>query len=148
MSVPNAFPPFRWISWLPLCKLASPPHAKNVTRSRRVTIDSRECEEGVLFVPLRGRFTDGHLYLGEAFQRGASAALVQETVFSEAGSALLKHVVQTRGALLVVPDTLEALQTLGEWYLSSLRVLMRMRGNREQREDIYKAEFRALNSLL
>ncbi|AEJ61193.1 UDP-N-acetylmuramoylalanyl-D-glutamyl-2,6-diamin opimelate/D-alanyl-D-alanyl ligase [Spirochaeta thermophila DSM 6578] len=114
---------------------------------RRVTIDSRECEEGVLFVPLRGRFTDGHLYLGEAFQRGASAALVQETVFSEAGSALLKHVVQTRGALLVVPDTLEALQTLGEWYLSSLRVPIRIGVTGSSGKTSTKEMLRAVLSL-
>lgn len=40
-------------------------------------IDSRECEEGALFVALAGEHTDGHRFVGDAAERGARAAVVQ-----------------------------------------------------------------------
>src|SRR5919202_2042959 len=45
-----------------------------------VAYDSREVRQGFLFVALRGVKTDGHCYLGEAFDRGAVAALTEEPV--------------------------------------------------------------------
>jgi len=43
---------------------------------RRVVIDSREVEEGDLFVALPGTRTDGHGFVAEALRRGAVGALV------------------------------------------------------------------------
>ncbi|MBN1218770.1 MAG: UDP-N-acetylmuramoyl-tripeptide--D-alanyl-D-alanine ligase [Anaerolineae bacterium] len=45
-----------------------------------VVIDSREVGEGSLFVALPGENTDGHLFVGEAFQQGAIAAIVHQPV--------------------------------------------------------------------
>jgi|YelNatPaOPRAMG01_1025707.scaffolds.fasta_scaffold00657_13 UDP-N-acetylmuramoyl-tripeptide--D-alanyl-D-alanine ligase len=42
-----------------------------------VVLDSRKVEKGDLFICLKGERTDGHLYLDQAFQRGALAALVE-----------------------------------------------------------------------
>jgi UDP-N-acetylmuramoyl-tripeptide--D-alanyl-D-alanine ligase len=42
-----------------------------------VVIDSRLAQAGSLFVALRGEKTDGHLYLGDAFERGASTAIAE-----------------------------------------------------------------------
>jgi len=42
-----------------------------------VVIDSREAVPGSLFVAFGGQHVDGHLYVDEAFQRGAIAALVE-----------------------------------------------------------------------
>ena len=42
-----------------------------------VVIDSRLAQADSLFVALRGEKTDGHLYLGDAFERGASTALAE-----------------------------------------------------------------------
>ncbi len=47
---------------------------------RHVAIDSRTCEAGDLFVALPGERTDGHQYVGDAFHRGAIAALVHQDV--------------------------------------------------------------------
>ncbi|MCB9768561.1 MAG: UDP-N-acetylmuramoyl-L-alanyl-D-glutamate--2,6-diaminopimelate ligase [Candidatus Omnitrophica bacterium] len=46
----------------------------------RVVYDSRKVQPGDLFVALRGTQTDGHRYIEQAFQQGASAALVEEPV--------------------------------------------------------------------
>lgn len=40
-------------------------------------IDSRVASPGCLFVALEGETTDGHEYVGDAFQRGAAAALIE-----------------------------------------------------------------------
>jgi len=45
-----------------------------------VIIDSREAVAGSLFVALPGKNTDGHLYVAEAFNRGAIAAIVDRSV--------------------------------------------------------------------
>src|SRR5512146_2544016 len=43
-------------------------------------IDSRQVIPGSLFVAIPGEKADGHEFLGEAFRRGASFALVQRDV--------------------------------------------------------------------
>jgi len=43
----------------------------------RVVIDSRQVQPGDLFVALKGERADGHSFVGEAFGRGAIAALVE-----------------------------------------------------------------------
>ncbi len=45
-----------------------------------VAIDSRACEAGDLFIALPGERADGHQYVGDAFRRGAIAALVHRDV--------------------------------------------------------------------
>jgi len=64
-----------------------------------VTFDTREITGGELFVALRGE-RDGHAFVGEAFGRGAAAAMVSR----EVGGA---------GPQIVVDDTLNGLERLG-----------------------------------
>jgi UDP-N-acetylmuramoyl-tripeptide--D-alanyl-D-alanine ligase len=45
-----------------------------------VGFDSREVQEGDLFVALRGEQADGHAYLDQAFARGAVAAIVDRPI--------------------------------------------------------------------
>ncbi|MBN1995687.1 MAG: UDP-N-acetylmuramoyl-tripeptide--D-alanyl-D-alanine ligase [Anaerolineae bacterium] len=45
-----------------------------------ITIDSRQAGEGALFVALPGANTDGHLFVEDAFERGAIAAIVHRPV--------------------------------------------------------------------
>ncbi len=42
------------------------------------SIDSRQCIAGSLFVAIPGEKVDGHNYVGDAFHKGASIALVQK----------------------------------------------------------------------
>ena len=64
------------------------------------SIDSRSLSPGDLFVALRGAHRDGHGFLKDAFDRGASGAMVSR---EESGAV---------GPQLVVKDTLEALQMI------------------------------------
>ncbi len=66
-------------------------------------VDSRRVEPGNLFVALPGERADGHDFVAAALKNGARAALVSR-VPEEAGAA--------RNRLFVVPEPLEAFQTL------------------------------------
>lgn len=81
---------------------------------RRVVHDSREVESGDLFVAITGEFLDGHAFIPEAVQRGAAAALVSETWINTVESAPLP--------VIVVPDTLVALQALATYWRGLYRL--------------------------
>ncbi|MEM6781929.1 MAG: Mur ligase family protein, partial [Pseudomonadota bacterium] len=70
--------------------------------AKGVSIDSRTVQKGDLFVALVGEHNDGHDYLAMAFENGAVAALVSRVPdgFDDQ-------------ALLVVDDTLKAMEDLG-----------------------------------
>lgn len=57
-------------------------------------IDSRAAAQGSLFVALRGERTDGHLYLGAAFEQGAIAAIAEAAALE----------MYNGPALFVLPD--------------------------------------------
>lgn len=77
-----------------------------------VSIDTRTLEEGNLFIPLKGERHDGHQFVAGAFQKGAAATLWQEGV---PGAPVDRPV-------LVVSDTLEALQELARLYREELDI--------------------------
>lgn len=84
--------------------------AGRLKRSQLVTvtgfsIDSRTLEPGELFIALRGERTDGHLFLEEAFRRGASGAIVSRDL---RGTNLFN--------IIKVEDTKAALQALARAY--------------------------------
>ena len=66
-----------------------------------IVIDSREVRAGALFVALRGERADGHQYVDDALERGASAALVSDASGLRGSS------------MFVVDDPLSALQEAG-----------------------------------
>jgi UDP-N-acetylmuramoyl-tripeptide--D-alanyl-D-alanine ligase len=66
------------------------------------SVDSRTLQPGDLFFALRGPLHDGHKHVAEALEKGAAAAVVEETVGLE-------------GLVLRVGDTLRALQELAAW---------------------------------
>ncbi|RJX32751.1 MAG: UDP-N-acetylmuramoyl-tripeptide--D-alanyl-D-alanine ligase [Desulfarculus sp.] len=68
-----------------------------------VSTDSRQVQEGQLFVALSGPHFDGHDYVAAALEAGAAAAMVRRG-FALPGSP--------RACLLAVPDTLAALGEL------------------------------------
>tara|TARA_R110000824_G_scaffold390760_15_gene587914 strand:+ start:7289 stop:8725 length:1437 start_codon:yes stop_codon:yes gene_type:complete len=68
-----------------------------------VSIDSRTLQKGDLFVAIKGDNVDGHNYVGSAFERGASAAIVSDVT----------KAMRDAGPLVIVPDCLEALNQLG-----------------------------------
>jgi len=72
-----------------------------------VSIDTRTLQAGELFFALRGEHTDGHRFVDSAFERGAGAVVVSDSAAQSA-----------EGPVLVVDDTVAALQRLAGWYRS------------------------------
>jgi UDP-N-acetylmuramoyl-tripeptide--D-alanyl-D-alanine ligase len=75
----------------------------------RVTTDSRSLEAGDLFVALKGERFDGHDFVVQAFERGATAAVVA----ADRAGAL---VGRAAGSLLSVADPLAALGALAAFW--------------------------------
>ena len=48
-----------------------------------VAIDSRNVVQGSLFVPLIGEYQDGHKYIPQAIQNGASVVFVTKSVYDK-----------------------------------------------------------------
>ena len=72
------------------------------------SVNSREIEEGALFVPIIGEKVDGHRFIDGALENGAVATFVAEHVGVD-------HFIEEK-AYIQVEDTLKALQALGSWY--------------------------------
>ena len=75
---------------------------------RRVVHDSRDVEEGDLFIAIVGEVQDGHRYVPDAYENGAAAVLVSEEWYGRYNLADLPAIV--------VPDTLLALQELASYW--------------------------------
>ena len=67
------------------------------------SIDSRTAAPGDLFFAVKGERLDGHAFVNAVLAQGAVAAVVSEAV------------PDAKGPLLLVKDTLEALQSLAHW---------------------------------
>jgi len=75
-----------------------------------VSTDSRRIANNQLYVPLIGERFDGHAFMGEALQAGAAAGIWQADVPNP-----------PEGPLLVVDDTLSALQKLAQAYCAQVQ---------------------------
>jgi UDP-N-acetylmuramoyl-tripeptide--D-alanyl-D-alanine ligase len=92
-------------------------------RFRDVVVDSRLAAEYSLFVALRGQKDDGHNYVKDALERGASAAIIDKMVD---GVPLVIDTTQhalpsppyplTLPVCFLVEDTLKALQDLAAYH--------------------------------
>ncbi|BAP84968.1 UDP-N-acetylmuramoyl-tripeptide--D-alanyl-D-alanine ligase [Paucilactobacillus hokkaidonensis JCM 18461] len=74
-----------------------------------VAFDSRQIANGALFVPLTGQ-QDGHKFVQNAFEHGASATLWASD----------HPIEKSNQPILVVKDPLKALQELSKYYLSKI----------------------------
>jgi UDP-N-acetylmuramoyl-tripeptide--D-alanyl-D-alanine ligase len=91
-----------------------------------VGIDSRQVQRGGLFVALSGASRDGHRYVEAAFQAGAAGAMVARSRFEDPAWNLEEQARTARGLLLVVEDTLDALQRAAGIYLEGFPRLLRV----------------------
>ncbi|WP_028595824.1 UDP-N-acetylmuramoyl-tripeptide--D-alanyl-D-alanine ligase [Paenibacillus assamensis] len=91
-------------------ELVHPTHAAIAVNG--VYTDSRQTKLGALFVPLSGERFDGHVYVEQAIQDGAAAALWQND-HPQPNADL---------PLILVEDTLAALQQLAQSYIQELPV--------------------------
>ena len=73
-----------------------------------VSIDSRTIKEGQIFVAIKGDNFDGHDFIGDAIKKGASGIVVEEA------HPLSKEL--NYAPLIIVPDTLSALQEMARFY--------------------------------
>jgi UDP-N-acetylmuramoyl-tripeptide--D-alanyl-D-alanine ligase len=90
-------------------------------------VDSRQIIPGGLFIALPGEHLDGHDFVGDAFQRGASFALIQHEVEPKYNTIDLreKRNLNLPGNLsipqcLLVADSLHALQQIARFWRSKL----------------------------
>lgn len=74
-----------------------------------ICTDSREAEEKTLFAAIRGERVDGHDYVSKNLERGCPFALV---------SRMPKGIEGKKYALVLVPDTVEALGKIAQSYKS------------------------------
>ena len=76
-----------------------------------VVIDSRRVTDNCLFIAIKGERTDGHNFVNQAFEMGASVVLVER-----------KPENINNHPYIIVKSTLEALRRLAEYYRSVLNV--------------------------
>jgi UDP-N-acetylmuramoyl-L-alanyl-D-glutamate--2,6-diaminopimelate ligase len=88
---------------------ASNPAARAI-EIRGISYDSRRVEAGDLFFALRGGASDGHDYLGAAFERGAVAAIVERVPTDPALAGR---------ALVSVPDSRRALAPISTQFFGN-----------------------------
>jgi len=97
---------------------------KGVRGFSSVSIDSRSVQEGALFTALSGSVHDGHSFVEAAFKKGAAAALVERRKIETFD---LARIAQALGkTLIVVDDTLRALQDAARVYLEQFSRLLKI----------------------
>lgn len=78
---------------------------------KSISTDSRNIEEGSLFIPLRGEKFDGHMFIQLAFEKGAYISLTQELVKPNENEVLI-----------YVENTKKALMDLARYYLAQFSI--------------------------
>lgn len=78
-----------------------------------VTIDSRSVTENCLYVPIIGARVDGHSFVDQVFEKGALISFWQKD-----------HIPYPNYPVILVDDTLKAMQVLAKAYLESLDCLV------------------------
>jgi len=91
-----------------------------------VRIDSRAVRSGSLFVALAGEKQDGHDFVPSAFKAGASIALVSASRMERDGASLIAAAEKASGSLVVVDNTLHALQSAAQSYVLRFPCLKRV----------------------
>ena len=91
-----------------------------------VSIDSRTIQPKALFVALRGEVTDGHNYIKNAFEKGATAVMIDKIHWESEGKPIAEIAGKCYGIILVVEDTLRGLQKTAEYYLEQFPQLLKI----------------------
>jgi UDP-N-acetylmuramoyl-tripeptide--D-alanyl-D-alanine ligase len=97
-----------------------PPWEKVITEA---VIDSRQANLGSLFIAIPGEHVDGHDFVSDAFQRGASLALIQhdipgnfDTIHLTKSQPVGQEIKLDLPLCLLVENTLAALQQLARYW--------------------------------
>jgi UDP-N-acetylmuramoyl-tripeptide--D-alanyl-D-alanine ligase len=93
------------------------------------SVDSRQVISGSLFVALTGEHVDGHQFVGDAFQRGASVALICQDLSAafrvldlRSGILPFPFVIPEMPFCLLVNDSLKALQQIARFWRHQLNL--------------------------
>lgn len=86
-----------------------PEELKNI-EIKGAVIDSRQVEEGFLFIPIKGEKVDGHKFIPNVFEQGAAAVLSEVELKNPAGPYIL------------VESTPSALKAIAEFYREQLNI--------------------------
>src|SRR5258708_22326467 len=92
-------------------------HAGKQSHFDAFSHDTRQLIPGELFVAVRGERSDGHDYLLDAVQRGASGLLVEAEYLNTLAEEAQKILAGARVATIVVEDTRVALQQYARFIL-------------------------------
>ena len=107
-------------------KLLNPSYDEKEFCFTSVQTDSRNVGENSLFVPLIGEFQDGHVYIPQAVEKGASAVFVCKNIEAQKLSDLKTLSGKNPSvALILVEDTLHALQKTAGAYVRKFPSLIR-----------------------
>jgi len=94
---------------------------------RAVVVDSRQVEEGSLFVALPGQRVDGHDFIPQAFERGAAAVMSSAAHWNKRREQLQGLLGSGRSvSVIVVEDTLGGLQKLAKAHLRQFPECLRV----------------------
>ncbi|MBN2552869.1 MAG: UDP-N-acetylmuramoyl-tripeptide--D-alanyl-D-alanine ligase [Spirochaetales bacterium] len=94
---------------------------------RTVVIDSRQAQEGSLFVALAGQRVDGHDFIPQALQQGAAAVLVTGEQWQRRRQRL-ESLLRAKPwvSVIVADDSLVGLQNLAKAHLARFPELLRI----------------------
>ena len=90
-----------------------------------VETDSRNVRKDTLFVPLVGTVQDGHRYVSQAADKGASVILVNREA-AEENRKEYEHLSEKGVLFVVVENTLYGLQNLAEGYVNKFPKLLKI----------------------
>lgn len=92
-----------------------------------VATDSRQVKPGTLFIPLIGEFQDGHKYIPQAIEKGASVVFVTKSVYEENTQMYMAIAGEnTSVTIIVVENNLYALQDAARAYVSKFPELVKI----------------------
>lgn len=89
-------------------------------------VDSRAVVAGNLFAALPGRYSDGHAYLSNAYDAGATCFLVESQRIRDSSIAPTVDRISEGARVFVVTDVLSALQSLAAYYLDEYTTAVRV----------------------
>ena len=85
-----------------LIELANPLHASRYKPEGTIgplVQDSRQAEKGCVFIAVKGTEVDGHMFLEDAIQQGASVLICEESFYTEAESVCILEVEDSRSLI-------------------------------------------------
>lgn len=100
---------------------------KNLFYFSNVVTDSRNVVENSLFVPLVGEFQNGHIYVDQAIEKGATVIFIDSKEY-ESNSNKYKELTEEckNLSVIVVENTLYALQAIAETYVEQFPELIKV----------------------